>query len=136
MWPRRTLTPYQAFDGDLNSRIAFGGFSGWLQVEFPEPREISRITTAFGKNNRTAEYEITGSLDGKTWIPLVPRHTIELTAEQTTLFGDDRLAEPVQVKFVRTRVAKFLHRRDGKRNWTGINEQLFNAKELPSSMLK
>ncbi len=123
-------TPYSAFDGNPDSRVAFGAFKGWLQVEFPAPREISRIVTLFGKQNKLGEYEITGSLDGKKWFPLVPKRVLERNRNDLMLFADDALEPPAKVKFIRTRISRLVHR-NGKDNWTGIYEQFFNPGNLP-----
>ncbi len=126
-----------AYDGDVNTAWHFAGSKGWCQIEFPEVREISRITTVLD-NYGTVEshYKIAGSLDGKEWFELVPpRGEKGADFKGQFIYADDKLEKPVKVKFVRT------YRTGSKLSNTSYNdallfEQAFDLKEIPADFQK
>lgn len=125
-----------AYDGDVNTAWHYAGPKAWCQIEFPEVREISRITTVLD-NYATVEshYKIAGSLDGKEWFELVPpRFEKGADFKGQFIYADDKLEKPVKVKFVRTY-------RTGSKLINTFNdallfEQAFNLKEIPADFKK
>jgi len=125
-----------AYDGDVNTAWHYAGPKAWCQIEFPEVREISRITTVLD-NYGTVEshYKIAGSLDGKEWFELVPpRFEKGDDFKGQFIYADDKLEKPVKVKFVRTY-------RTGSKLPNTLNdallyEQAFNLKEIPADFKK
>ena len=126
-----------AYDGDVNTNWHFAGPKAWCQIEFPEVREIHRITTILDQyGTLESHYKIAGSLDGKEWFELVaPR--FEKGADfkdRHFIYADDKLEKPVKVKFVRTyRTGSKLGR---TYNDALIFEQAFNLKEIPAAFKK
>jgi hypothetical protein len=119
-------TPYYAFDGKPDTRTSFGGYWGWLKVEFPAEKNIKRITTVISKGNILCEYEITGSLDGHKWFKVVPRRIASRPKGGTWMTIDDKLESPIKVKFLKTTIFRICNK-GMKRSWTGIREQMFNS---------
>lgn len=126
-----------AYDGDVNTAWHFAGPKAWCQIEFPEVREINRITTILDQyGTDESHYKIAGSLDGKEWFELVaPRFEKGADFKGHYIYADDKLAKPVKVKFVRTyRTGSKLNR--GVYNDALIFEQAFNQKEIPAAFKK
>lgn len=127
-----------AYDGDVNTNWHFAGPKAWCQIEFPEVREIHRITTILDQYGTVeSHYKIAGSLDGKEWFEIVPPR-FEKGADfkdRHFIYADDKLEKPVKVKFVRT------YRTGSKLGKTSYNdallyEQAFNLKEIPAAFKK
>ncbi|MBO7329660.1 MAG: DUF4838 domain-containing protein [Lentisphaeria bacterium] len=125
-----------AYDGDVNTNWHFAGPKGWCQIEFPEVREIHRITTVLDQYGTIeSHYKIAGSLDGKEWFELVPpRFEKGADFKGQYIYADDKLEKPVKVKFVRTY-------RTGSKLRTTYNdslifEQYFYLKEIPADFKK
>ena len=110
---------------------------GWCQIEFDEPKTIERITSVQGltKGMARCQYEILGSPDGKTWFKLVPRRKYHSTKGFKYAWTDDKLAEPVKVKFVRT-IRDNIFFAGNKRNDAVLYEQYFNLKDLPEELFE
>ncbi len=122
-----------AYDGDVKTNWHFAGPKGWCQIEFPEVREIHRITTVLDQYGTIeAHYKIAGSLDGKEWFELVPpRFEKGADFEGQYIYADDKLEKPVKVKFVRTyRTGSKIG--SNKFNDALLFEQSFNLKEIPA----
>jgi hypothetical protein len=118
-----------AYDGNLRSIWNGGGWAGWLQLEYNEPRTISEIHTTFNWKDKSTTYEISGSLDGKNWFKLVPKRQTtqtvinqQLSAYLPVVVADDKFA-PREVRFVKTRIFKSTQI-NGKKNWVVIREQV------------
>lgn len=124
-------TPYYAYDGNFNTRTSFGGYGGWLKVEFPVEKTIKRITTVISKSNILSEYEITGSIDGKKWFNIVPRRIASRKKNGTWMVIDNKFKNPVKVKFLKTTIFRICNA-GMKKSWTGIREQMFNLEKLPN----
>lgn len=128
-------TPYYVFDRNDASRIAFGGFKGWLKVEFPQARKIERISIVWpGKRNMLFKYKIEGSMDGKKYFILVPETLIQRKETDSSfnkkqMASDHKLKNPVLVKFIKTSVTRTCYT-GMKPNWTGISEELFNVSDM------
>ena len=125
-----------AYDGDVTTCWHFAGPKGWCQIEFPEVREISRITTVLDHYGTVeSHYKIAGSLDGKEWFELVPpRFEKGDDFKGQFIYADDKLEKPVKVKIVRTY-------RTGSKLQKGFNdalifEQAFNLNEIPADFKK
>ena len=121
-----------AYDGNVKTNWHFAGPKAWCQIEFPEVREIHRITTVLDQYGTVeSHYKIAGSLDGKEWFELVaPRFEKGADFKGQYIYADDKLEKPVKVKFVRTyrtgsKLAKTY-------NDALIYEQAFNLKEIPA----
>lgn len=117
-----------AFDRNGKTGWNGGGFHGWLQMEYKEPKTISSVYTIFNYKDKSVTYEITGSLDGKTWQTLVPKRTTtnsviiqNISASHPMITARDKFA-PVKVRFVRTRIFKVVQV-TGKPDWIVIREQ-------------
>ena len=121
-----------AYDGNVKTNWHFAGPKAWCQIEFPEVREIHRITTILDQYGTIeSHYKIAGSLDGKDWFELVaPRFEKGADFKGQYIYADDKLEKPVKVKFVRT------YRTGSKLlktyNDALIYEQAFNLKEIPA----
>ena len=125
-----------AYDGNVDIPWHFAGPKAWCQIEFPEVREIHRITTILDQYGTVeSHYKIAGSLDGKEWFEIVPpRFEKGADFKGHFLYADDKLEKPVKVKFVRTyRTGSKLGR---TYNDALIFEQAFNLKEIPAAFKK
>ena len=126
-----------AYDGDVNTNWHFAGPKAWCQIEFPEVREISRITTVLDRYGTVeSHYKIAGSLDGKEWFEIVPPRFEKGDdfKDRHFIYADDKLEKPVKVKFVRTY-------RTGSKLPNTFNdallfEQAFDLKEIPADFKK
>ena len=129
--------PAKAYDGSLKEVWHSGMSEGWCQIEFDAPREISRITSVQGFSRGVArcQYEILGSMDGKTWFKIVPRRKFFSKKELKYAWTDDKLAKPVKAKFVRTIRDNIFFGRN-QRNDAVLYEQYFNLKELPKELFE
>lgn len=127
-----------AYDGDVNTNWHFAGPKAWCQIEFPEVKEITRITTVLDRyGTLESHYKIAGSLDGKEWFELVPPSFVKGSdfKDRQYLYADDKLEKPVKVKFVRTyRTGSKL--RANVFNDALLFEQAFNLKEIPAEYKK
>ena len=81
-----------------------GEFSGWIQINFDKARKIKSITTNFGRKYGSMLYSIEGSLDGKSWFPLVKKRTTRhrTSGRHKVLLAKDVLPKAVKVKSIRT----------------------------------
>lgn len=129
--------PAKAYDGSLKNVWHSGMSEGWCQIEFDEPREISRITSVQGITTGIArcEYEILGSMDGKTWFKIVPRRKFYSKKDLFYAWSDDKLEKPVKTKFVKT-VRDNIYFGRNQRNDAVLYEQYFNLNELPQELFK
>ncbi len=61
--------PWMAVDGAKGTRwcASDGSKPQWLQLEFPEPREITEVAIVWESSNNIYGYRLEGSLDGKSW---------------------------------------------------------------------
>ncbi|MDD3695748.1 MAG: DUF4838 domain-containing protein [Lentisphaeria bacterium] len=133
-----TYSPALAYDGNPETHYHAGSSAAWCQIEFDEPRLISRISsiTTGSRNNYEHDYKVSGSLDGKAWFDLVPLKTVQPQEEDDEYFVvDDQLPAPQEVKFVRTTMNK-VKMRDGRINDVVLREQYFNLEELPPKRKK
>jgi hypothetical protein len=129
--------PAKAYDGSLKEVWHSGMSEGWCQIEFDAPREISRITSVqgFSRGVTRCQYEILGSMDGKTWFKIVPRRKFFSKKDLKYAWTDDKLAKPVKAKFVRTIRDNIFFGRN-QRNDAVLYEQYFNLKELPKELFE
>lgn len=119
-------SPYAAFDQDETTNVSFGNFSGWLQIEFPLPREINDLTIVFSRNHLSATYSVSASTDGKKWIVLIPRRTISRKKHGKRFLCGNRIQKTEKIKYLRISVHEMTNRH-GKPSWTGIFEVYFNS---------
>ena len=123
------------YDGDIKTPWHSASQAGWCQIQFDEPREISRITSVIAEAGQavTVDYELRGSMDGKEWFVISPWKTVEHKEPLQWIYDDVTLAQPVKAKFVRT----FLRRaRMKKGGWNDVllYEQYYNVESLPKEL--
>ncbi|MBQ7652061.1 MAG: DUF4838 domain-containing protein [Victivallales bacterium] len=130
-----SLSPQGAYDGDVNTQWHSAAPSAWCQIQFDEPREITRITSVLiqARQAVAVDYELQGSLDGKDWFVMSPWKTVEHKQPLKWIYDDVTLAQPVSAKFVRTFVRRARMKKGG---WNDVQlyEQYFNAKSLPKEL--
>ena len=105
---------------------------GWCQIEFDEPKMLHRIISVQGmtRGAERYDYEIQGSMDGKTWYKLVPKRRHYSKKEWLYTWTDDKLAKPVKAKFVRTYRSEIFFNGNTK-NDAVLYEQYFNPEDVP-----
>ena len=124
-------SPYAALDGDENTPVSFGNFSGWLEVEFPSPRKLDDITLVLNKNSLSATYSVLGSTDGKEFFEVIKRQTVSREKHGERFAVNRKISSTAQVKKVRIHIHKMINRH-GKNSWTGIYEVYFNQPQKSS----
>ena len=124
--------PAKAYDGDIKNVWHSGMSEGWCQIEFDEPKMLHRIISVQGmtRGAERYDYEIQGSMDGKTWYKLVPKRRHYSKKEWLYTWTDDKLAKPVKAKFVRTYRSEIFFN-GNTNNDAVLYEQYFNPEDVP-----
>ncbi|HLP01130.1 MAG TPA: discoidin domain-containing protein [Opitutaceae bacterium] len=78
--------PLHAFDGDINTRWrpADDDAQPWIAVDLGAPAALASAEFVFGNEAPGYRYRLEGSLDGKTWQPLVEENNTSLAAARRT----------------------------------------------------
>ena len=118
----------RAFDKDGKTYWNGGASNGWLQIGFVQAKTVSSIYTIFNYKDTSVTYEITGSLDGRTWQTLVPKRTTsesiiiqKIYTYHPLIVAKDKF-KPVKVRYIRTRIFR-VTLPSGKPDWVVIREQ-------------
>ena len=130
-----SLSPQCGYDGDLNTQWHSASSSGWCQIQFDKPREISRITSVLIQARQAVaiDYELRGSMDGKEWFVISPWKTVEHKEPLKWIYDDVTFRQPVNAKIVRTSLRR-ARMKTGGWNDVQLYEQYYNAESLPKEL--
>ncbi len=94
--------PLHAFDGDGNTRWrpADDDAQPWLAVDLGAPAALASAELVLGNDRPGYRYRLEGSLDGKTWKPLLEENDTSLAAARRTHALSGQSVRHVRVVFL------------------------------------